>query len=141
MQDAESRASDEDVAYDFIQLKSTLIKEYIRRKNVIRQKFRHKKLDVQGLTQKYRKVVQWYVQLKKQLQEDYADLEWEERETRGEEDIENLVAMEVQGLVDLANTGKEALRGGSSIDEAYMKSRYKNFRAPQAAFTVQGGGG
>ena len=110
-------------ASDFIQFKATLIREYSRRKDALRKRYRHHKLTEEQLLAQYTDLVQWYVDTRHDLQADFPDHEWE-KESRSIADVRQLAQTEVEALIELRQAGRSSLSGGSSITDGYIRTLY-----------------
>lgn len=110
-------------ASDFIQFKATLIREYSRRKDALRRRYRHRQLTDEQLLAQYTDLVQWYVDTRHDLQADFPDHEWEV-ENRSVEDVRQLAEHEVAALIELRQAGRSSLSGGSSITDGYIRTLY-----------------
>ena len=130
---SETSSSQDQNAVDFISYKATLIREYSRRKDELRKKYRHFQISDQELLRDYTALVQWYIATRRDLAQDFPDLEWEADE-RTDRDAEHIARDEVEALRDLRNAGHTALAGGAAADEDHMHRVYE-------AFLSAGGGG
>lgn len=110
-------------AMNFIQCKATLIREYSRRKDELRKRYRHRQLSDDELLEQYTALVRWYIGTRRDLMADFPEYEWEV-DHRTDEDADRLAASEVSALIELRQAGSAALSGGSSVEDSYIQNLY-----------------